>query len=141
MAEVLYSSGLESVQVWSDLSWHREARMRVLHLLHSSSTASSSIASSCSSVKRLQLSCYHTPLYQFQELHFSERFLLTNIVNKLARLRSLSLPYVADDDLLARLGSGTCPSLEELDVQGSWGVTTRGAVALAGQHGGMVIGR
>ena len=31
--------------------------------------------------------------------------------------RSLSLPYVADDSLLCKLGTGVCPSLKHLDVQ------------------------
>ena len=30
---------------------------------------------------------------------------------------SLCLPYVADDSLLCKLGSGVCPSLKHLDVQ------------------------
>ena len=29
----------------------------------------------------------------------------------------MSLPYVADDSLLCKLGSGVCPSLKHLDVQ------------------------
>lgn len=131
MAEVLYTGGLRSIRLWMDLSWHREARMRVLHLLHSEQ----------SSIQRLDLSCYHTPLYQYQELHFSEKFLLTNILNKLGNLRSLVIPYVADDEMLAKLGAGMCPGLEELDIQGSWGVTSQGAASLAGQDGGVVIGR
>ena len=41
------------------------------------------------------------------------------------QLRQLSLPYVADDDLLAKLGGGCCPLLDHLDVHGSWEVTNQ----------------
>lgn len=35
----------------------------------------------------------------------------------LEKTPSLCLPYVADDALLCKLGSGVCPSLKHLDVQ------------------------
>ena len=35
----------------------------------------------------------------------------------LEKTPSLCLPYVADDSLLCKLGSGVCPSLKHLDVQ------------------------
>jgi len=131
LLEVLYCPGLGDVEVWTDLHWHQEARMKVLHLLHSTK----------SSVKRLSFSCYKTPIFQFQALPFSERFLLTNVFNKFPSLVHLSLPYVADDSLLARLGSGVCPNLQSLDIQGSWEVTDQGISALAGKSAQMVIGR
>ena len=43
----------------------------------------------------------------------------------MVQLRQLSLPYVADDDLLAKLGGGCCPLLDHLDVHGSWEVTNQ----------------
>jgi len=129
--ETLYSSSLKDVEVWTDFHWHQEARMKVLHLLHSQQTT----------VKNLNLTCYKTPIFQFQALSFSERFLLMNVLNKFSHLKQLSVPYVADDDLLAKLGGGSCPQLECLDVQGSWEVTNQGLASLSGQDGQMVIGR
>jgi len=129
--ETLYSPSLQTVEVWTDFHWHQEARMKVLHLLHSQQTT----------VKNLHLTCYKTPIFQFQALSFSERFLLMNVLNKFNHLRHLSIPYVADDDVLAKLGGGCCPQLECLDVQGSWEVTNHGLAALSGQDGQMVIGR
>lgn len=131
LAEALYSPSMNSLEVWTDLHWHQEARMKLLHLLHSRPTA----------IKTLMFSCYKTPIFQFQELHFSERFLLMNVLNKFPALRTLILPYVGDDELLAKLGAGSCPLLEHLNVEGSWGVGNQGLAALAGQDGGMVIGR
>jgi len=129
--ECLYSPALRSVEVWTDFHWHQEARMKVLHLLHSQQT----------SIKNLDLTCYKTPIFQFQALSFSERFLLMNVLNKFSQLIHLSVPYVADDDLLAKLGAGDCPHLRSLDVQGSREVTNQGLSALSGQDGQMVIGR
>jgi hypothetical protein len=129
--ETLYSPALKEVEVWTDFHWHQEARMKVLHLLHSQKTT----------VKNLRLTCYKTPIFQFQALSFSERFLLMNVLNKFSNLKQLSVPYVADDDLLAKLGGGCCPELEYLDVQGSWEVTNQGLASLSGQDGQMVIGR
>jgi hypothetical protein len=37
------------------------------------------------------------------------------------------------------LCAGSCPQLELLNVEGSWGVGNQGLAALAGQDGGMVI--
>ena len=34
--------------------------------------------------------------------------------------------------------AGSCPQLEHLNVEGSWGVGNQGLAALAGQDGGMV---
>jgi len=129
--EILYSPCLKEVEVWTDFHWHQEARMKVLHLLHSQEAT----------VKNLHLTCYKTPIFQFQALSFSERFLLMNVLNKFSKLKQLSVPYVADDDLLAKLGGGSCPELEHLDVQGSWEVTNQGLASLSGQDGQMVIGR
>ena len=129
--ETLYSSSLKSIEVWTDFHWHQEARMKVLHLLHSQQTT----------VKNLHLTCYKTPIFQFQALSFSERFLLMNVLNKFSHLKQLSVPYVADDDLLAKIGGGACPQLECLDVQGSWEVTNQGLAVMSGQDGKMVIGR
>lgn len=129
--ETLYSSSLKSIELWTDFHWHQEARMKVLHLLHSQQATA----------KNLHLTCYKTPIFQFQALSFSERFLLMNVLNKFSHLKQLSVPYVADDDLLAKLGGGACPQLECLDVQGSWEVTNQGLAALSGQDGQMVIGR
>jgi len=129
--ETLYSPSMQSVEVWTDFHWHQEARMKVLHLLHSQQTT----------VKNLHLTCYKTPIFQFQALSFSERFLLMNVLNKFSHLKQLSVPYVADDDLLAKLGGGSCPQLECLDVQGSWEVTNQGLASMSGQDGQMVIGR
>jgi len=131
LAEVLYSPNMNSIEIWTDLHWNQEARMKLLHLLHSKQ----------SGIKKMVFSCYKTPIFQFQELHYSERFLLMNILNKFTSLKTLFLPYVADDELLAKLGGGVCPELEQLSVEGSWGVTNQGLSALAGQDGGMVIGR
>lgn len=130
LLEVLYCPGLQEVEVWTDLHWHQEARMKVLHLLHSVR----------SDVRKLTFSCYKTPIFQFQALPFSERFLLNNVLNKFPSLVTLSLPYVADDSVLAKLGTGVCPCLQTLDVQGSWEVTSQGVAALAGT-GPCVIGR
>jgi len=130
LLEVLYCPGLGSVEVWTDLHWHQEARMKILHLLHSVS----------SNVKKLNFACYKTPIFQFQALPFSERFLLMNVLNKFPALSSLCLPYVADDNLLCKLGSGVCPTLKHIDVQGSWEVTNQGVAGLAGQ-GQIQIGR
>ena len=108
--------------------------MKVLHLLHSVR----------SGVRKLTFSCYKTPIFQFQALPFSERFVLNNVLNKFPRLVTLNLPYVADDSVLARLGEGVCPSLQSLDLQGSWEVTNQGVAALAGASSGRgqcVIGR
>jgi len=129
--EILYSPCLKEVEVWTDFHWHQEARMKVLHLLHSQEAT----------VKNLHLTCYKTPIFQFQALSFSERFLLMNVLNKFSKLKQLSVPYVADDDLLAKLGGGSCPELEHLDVQGSWEVTNQGLASLSGKDGQMVIGR
>jgi len=129
--ETLYSPSLRDVEVWTDFHWHQEARMKVLHLLHSQQTR----------VKNLHFTCYKTPIFQFQALSFSERFLLMNVLNKFSHLIKLSVPYVADDDLLSKLGGGCCPKLESLDVQGSWEVTNQGLAAMSGQDGQMVIGR
>jgi len=129
--EILYSPCLKEVEVWTDFHWHQEARMKVLHLLHSQEAT----------IKNLHLTCYKTPIFQFQALSFSERFLLMNVLNKFRKLKQLSVPYVADDDLLAKLGGGSCPELEHLDVQGSWEVTNQGLASLSGQDGQMVIGR
>eukprot|EP00092_Neocalanus_flemingeri_P045965 GFUD01051589.1.p1 GENE.GFUD01051589.1~~GFUD01051589.1.p1 ORF type:complete len:583 (-),score=144.78 GFUD01051589.1:87-1835(-) len=129
--ETLYSPSMQDVELWTDFHWHHEARLKVLHLLHSQQTT----------VKNLHLICYRTPIFQFQALSFSERFLLMNVLNKFGHLQQLSVPYVADDDLLAKLGGGCCPQLESLDVQGSWEVTNQGLAAMSGQDGQMVIGR
>ena len=129
--ESLYHPTLNYVEVWTDFHWHNEARLKVLHLLHSQEA----------SVKNLNFSCYKTPIFQFQALSFSERFLLMNVLNKFRVLRHLTMPYVADDDLLGKLGKGCCPQLESLDVQGSWEVTNQGLAELSGQDGKMVIGR
>eukprot|EP00092_Neocalanus_flemingeri_P085661 GFUD01107809.1.p1 GENE.GFUD01107809.1~~GFUD01107809.1.p1 ORF type:complete len:583 (+),score=150.96 GFUD01107809.1:165-1913(+) len=129
--ETLYSPSMQDVELWTDFHWHHEARLKVLHLLHSQQTT----------VKNLHLTCYRTPIFQFQALSFSERFLLMNVLNKFGHLQQLSVPYVADDDLLAKLGGGCCPQLESLDVQGSWEVTNQGLAAMSGQDGQMVIGR
>jgi len=131
LTEVLYSANMSSIEIWTDLHWNQEARMKILHLLHSK----------MSGIKKMVYSCYRTPVFQFQELHFSERFLLMNILNKFPQLRVLVMPYVADDELLAKLGGGSCPQLESLSIEGSWAVTNQGLSALAGQDGGMVIGR
>ena len=64
-----------------------------------------------------------------------------NVLNKFSQLRQLFMPYVADDDILAKLGGGCCPQLEHLDVHGSWEVTNQGLAELSGQDGQMVIGR
>ena len=64
-----------------------------------------------------------------------------NVLNKFSQLRQLFLPYVADDDILAKLGGGCCPQLEQLDVHGSWEVTNQGLAELSGHDGQMVIGR
>ena len=64
-----------------------------------------------------------------------------NVLNKFRVLRHLTIPYVADDDLLGKLGKGCCPQLESLDVHGSWEVTNQGLAELSGQEGQMVIGR
>ena len=56
--EILYSPCLKEVEVWTDFHWHQEARMKVLHLLHSQKTT----------VKNLRLTCYKTPIFQFQAL-------------------------------------------------------------------------
>ena len=62
------------------------------------------------------------------------------VLNKFGALRELSVPYVADDDLLGKLGGGCCPLLERLAVPGSWEVTDQGLAGLTGQ-GQMVVGR
>ena len=129
--ETIYHPALEEVELWTDLHWHQEARLKVLHLLHSQD----------SHIKKLNFTCYKTPIFQFQALSFSERFLLMNVLNKFSHLRQLLVPYVADDDLLAKLGGGCCPQLEHLDVHGSWEVTNQGLASLSGQEGQMVIGR
>ena len=129
--ETIYHPALNHVEVWTDLHWHQDARLKVLHLLHSQD----------SGLKSLTFSCYKTPIFQFQALSFSERFLLMNVMNKFSHLRQLFLPYVADDDLLAKLGGGCCPQLEVLDVHGSWEVTNQGLASLSGEEGQMVIGR
>ena len=148
--ETLYHPALKHLELWTDLHWwvwillrehflvtsfitfrHQEARLKVLHLLHSQD----------SHIRSLNFSCYKTPIFQFQALSYSERFLLMNVLNKFSQLRQLSLPYVADDDILAKLGGGCCPQLEQLDVHGSWEVTNQGLAELSGQEGQMVIGR
>ena len=129
--ETLYSPALSHVDIWTDLHWHQEARLKVLHLLHSQET----------NIKCLNFACYKTPIFQFQALSFSERFLLMNVLNKFHHLKQLIIPYVADDDLLGKIGKGCCPSLESLDVHGSWEVTNQGLAELSGQEGQMVIGR
>ena len=128
--ETVYSPALKYVDIWTDFHWHQEARLKVLHLLHSQE----------SRVRKLNFACYKTPIFQFQALSFSERFLLMNVLNKFQRLTQLSVPYVADDELLGKLGKGCCPLLECLDVQGSWEVTNQGLAELSGQDGQMVIG-
>ena len=45
-------------------------------------------------------------------------------MNHLEKTPSLCLPYVADDSLLCKLGSGVCPSLKHLDVQVASNVMT-----------------
>jgi len=134
LLEVLYCPGVVELEVWTDLHWHQEARMKVLHLLH---LGGDHLASG---LRRLTFSCYKTPIFQFQALPFSERFLLTNVLNKLHQLTSLVLPYVADDSVLASLGAGACPRLQILDIHGSWEVTNQGVAALAGS-GKCVVGR
>ena len=129
--ETLYHPALKHLELWTDLHWHQEARLKVLHLLHSED----------SHIRSLNFSCYKTPIFQFQALSYSERFLLMNVLNKFSQLRQLFLPYVADDDILAKLGGGCCPQLEQLDVHGSWEVTNQGLAELSGQDGQMVIGR
>jgi len=131
VVETLYHPSLKHVDVWTDFHWHQEARLKVLHLLHSQE----------SNVVSLNFACYKTPIFQFQALTFSERFLLMNVFNKFKHLKQLKIPYVADDDLLAKLGKGCCPLLEHLDVHGSWEVTNQGVAELSGQDGKMVIGR
>ena len=123
--ESLYHPSLNYVEVWTDFHWHNEARLKVLHLLHSQEA----------NVKSLNFSCYKTPIFQFQALSFSERFLLMNVLNKFRVLRHLTIPYVADDDLLGKLGKGCCPQLESLDVHGSWEVTNQGLAELSGHDG------
>lgn len=113
--ETVYNPSLKQVDIWTDFHWHQEARLKVLHLLHSQE----------SRVKCLNFACYKTPIFQFQALSFSERFLLMNVLNKFRHLRTLIIPYVADDDLLGKLGKGCCPQLESLDVHGSWEVTNQ----------------
>ena len=56
---------------------------------------------------------------------FSEKFILSGCFGRFPELRILTMPNVADDDLLAKIGE-SCPALEELDVAGSFGVTTQG---------------
>ena len=121
--ESLYSPALKHLEIWTDFHWHQEARLKVLHLLHSQE----------SFIKTLNFACYKTPIFQFQALSFSERFLLMNVLNKFSDLRQLIIPYVADDDMLGKLGQGCCPQLESLDVQGSWEVTNQGLAELSGQ--------
>ena len=104
--EAVYSPALASVDIWTDFHWHQEARLKVralnvinrflslkitvqilrnfanfvdvpsvlqvLHLLHSQEAA----------VRSLNFACYKTPIFQFQALSFSERFLLMNVLNK-----------------------------------------------------------
>ena len=43
--------------------------------------------------------------------------MVTMMVAMIKVTRSLSLPYVADDSLLCKLGTGVCPGLKHLDVQ------------------------
>ena len=129
--ESLYSPALKHLEIWTDFHWHQEARLKVLHLLHSQE----------SFIKTLNFACYKTPIFQFQALSFSERFLLMNVLNKFSDLRQLIIPYVADDDMLGKLGQGCCPQLESLDVQGSWEVTNQGLAELSGHQGQMVVGR
>ena len=129
--ESVYNPALKHLEIWTDFHWHQEARLKVLHLLHSQE----------SYIKTLNFACYKTPIFQFQALSFSERFLLMNVLNKFSDLRQLIIPYVADDDLLGKLGAGCCPQLESLDVQGSWEVTNQGLAELSGHQGQMVVGR
>ena len=53
-----------------------------------------------------------------------------NVLNKFGALRELSVPYVADDDLLGKLGGGCRPLLERLAVPGSWEVTDQGQMVV-----------
>ena len=53
---------------------------QVLHLLH---LGGDHLASG---LRRLTFSCYKTPIFQFQAVPFSERFLLTNVLHKLPQV-------------------------------------------------------
>ena len=66
------------------------ALLQVLHLLHSQEAA----------VRSLNFACYKTPIFQFQALSFSERFLLMNVLNK--------FPQVSSECRAVVGGGGSC---------------------------------
>ncbi len=118
LTEVLFSPHFSRLELSQHLQWHRDSRMRALHLLHSSS-------SPCSSLRTLELSCYRARIFRLESPLFSERFVLTSCFHRLPHLRRLSLPCVCDDEVLAFVSS-CCPGLEELDVGGSFALTDQG---------------
>ncbi len=114
--EVLYDPNFSRLSVSEHLQWHRESRMRVLHLLHSSGA---------SSMRSLSFPCYAGRAFRFEQPPFSERYLVTSCFRHLRRLRRLLLPGVCDDELLAFVGA-SCPVLEDLDVKDSFALSDQG---------------
>lgn len=82
------------LSVYNELQWHRQSRSKVLHLLHQSD----------SGVQQIRFQCYEAPLFKFEPLSFSERFILMNCFYRFGKLRSLHLPNVCDDEILAFIG-------------------------------------
>ena len=116
--EVLHSPQFSRLSVSEHLQWHRDSRMRVLHLLHSSSSSSS--------VRSLEFPCYSGRAFLFERPHFSERFVLTGVLGRLGLgLRRLVLPGVCDDEMLAHVGT-SCPNIKEIDLEGSFALTDQG---------------
>ena len=56
------------------LQWHKESRTKVLHKLHSSKSE----VTSHSKTSGLNFRCYEAPLFRFDPLSFSERYILLN---------------------------------------------------------------
>ena len=87
------------------------AVLQVLHLLHSQEAA----------VRSLNFACYKTPIFQFQALSFSERFLLMNVLNKFPQV-SAGLWLVEAGHVTAELTSDwrSCGS----SASPTWRMTT-----------------
>lgn len=115
LLEMMYRPDLKNLVLEPELQWHKNSRSHVLHLIHLQESA----------LQSLSFKCYQAPLFHFETLQFSERYILLSCFYRLSRLRFLTLPNVCDDEILAYIGLH-CPHLTYIDLQGSLGVTNQG---------------
>ncbi|XP_059097046.1 uncharacterized protein LOC131891468 [Tigriopus californicus] len=115
LLEMMYRQDLKGLVLEPELQWHKDSRSRVLHLIHLQE----------SGLQSLSFKCYQAPLFHYETLQFSERYILLSCFYRLSKLHCLTLPNVCDDEILAYIGLH-CPLLTYIDIQGSLRVTNQG---------------